>query len=376
MKKIIISVSNDIVTDQRVNKVATTLSESGVDIVIVGRKLKSSLPENSIRFNVKRFRLLFNKGFLFYATLNIRLFFFLLFSKFDLLVSNDLDTLLPNFIVAKIKGKTLVYDTHEYFTGVPEIQNRKFVKRTWKKLEKWMFPRLKNVYTVNDSIAELYQKQYKVDVKVIRNFSVRFYHNDIKTRKDLSLPKDKKIVILQGSGINIDRGGEEAIESMQYLEGILLLIIGSGDALSTLKNMTDDLGINDKVIFIPKQPYMDLMNYTINADLGLSLDKDTNINYRFSLPNKLFDYIQAEIPILASDLVEIKNIIKSYDIGSIVSNHDPSHIADKIKECLSNTDVYTKWKQNLQLAAQELCWENESKKLVEIYKELGLNFNQ
>ena len=106
--------------------------------------------------------MIFKRGFLFYKFFNIRLFFFLLFHKYDLLVSNDLDTLLPNFLVSKLKGLPLVYDSHEYFTGVPEIQNRPFVKWVWKSIEKLYFPGLKNVMTVSESIASQYEKEYGV----------------------------------------------------------------------------------------------------------------------------------------------------------------------------------------------------------------------
>ena len=374
MKRIIISVSNDVVTDQRVNKVAGTLLESGVEIVIVGRMLRDSLPGDGLSYNLKRFNLLFNKGALFYAALNFRLFFYLLFKKFDFLLSNDLDTLLPNYLISKIKRKPLVYDTHEYFTGVPEIQNRKWVKKTWESIEKFVFPKLKTIYTVNQSIADLYIEKYGKNVNVIRNFSKRYKVNTVSSKSEIGLPEDKRIVIIQGTGINMDRGGEEAVKAMQFLSDTVLLIIGGGQAISLLKKMVDDLNLHEKVIFKPKMPYKDLMQYTSAADLGLSLDKDTNINYRFSLPNKLFDYIQAEIPVLATDLVEIKKIIKQYDIGEIIQSAEPELIAQVITKCFADEKRITSWKSNLVKASEDLCWENEAVKLKEIYTKLGFIF--
>jgi glycosyltransferase involved in cell wall biosynthesis len=104
--------------------------------------------------------------------------------------------------------------------------------------------------------------------------------------------------------------------------------------------------------------------------LGCSLDKDTNINYSNSLPNKLFDYIHAGIPILCSDIVEVANIVKKYEIGMVILSHDPVLIAEKIKEILTNEDKLKYFKQNLQKAAIELCWENEEKELMKIYGKL------
>jgi hypothetical protein len=140
---------------------------------------------------------------------NLRLFFFLLSRRFDIYHSNDLDTLLPMWLSAFIFNKKLVYDSHEYFLGVPEIQNRYFVKKVWSSIESFIFPKLKHVFTVNESISDLYFKDYKVRPLVVRNLPNKSSLLKVKSKKDLGLPKDKKLVILQGSGINIDRGAEE-----------------------------------------------------------------------------------------------------------------------------------------------------------------------
>jgi len=181
-------------------------------------------------------KLIFTKGPFFYAEYNIRLFFLLLFRKVDLLVSNDLDTLLPNYLISKFKGIPIVYDSHELFTETPEVIHRKFVKSFWEGIEKRIFPRLKDVFTVSDSIAGIFKEKYGVDVKVVRNIPPTLNFNNKKSRKEMNLPEDKKIIVLQGSGINIQRGAEELIESMQYVENILLLIIGGGDVINQLKD--------------------------------------------------------------------------------------------------------------------------------------------
>jgi glycosyltransferase involved in cell wall biosynthesis len=134
--------------------------------------------------------------------------------------------------------------------------------------------------------------------------------------------------------------------------------------------MVDELNIQEKVIIKPRLPYTELMQYTCNANLGITLDKDTNINYHFSLPNKVFDYIQAGIPVLSSDLPELSYIIRTYNIGDFIENHTPKHIADKITEMVFNEEAQVKWKSNTTKAAQELCWENEELKLIEMYNKI------
>ena len=167
-KSIIISVSNDLCHDQRVAKVCESLNKQGYDVLLVGRKLNNSQP--IVRdYKTHRIKLLFNQGFLFYAEFNFRLFFYLLFKKTHVYHSNDLDTLLANWLSAFLRRKKIVYDTHEYFTGVPEIQNKPIIKWFWQTIEKIIFPRLTHVFTVNESIANLYEKDYGVKPKIMRN---------------------------------------------------------------------------------------------------------------------------------------------------------------------------------------------------------------
>ncbi|MCA1760901.1 MAG: hypothetical protein LC658_14130, partial [Bacteroidales bacterium] len=120
-KRIIVSVTSDLVSDNRVHKTCTTLGEMGFEVLLVGRKLAGSQPLSPRNYQTKRIKLFFNKGPLFYACFNFRLFCLLLFSKCDLLLSNDLDTLPANFLASKLKNKPLVYDSHEFFTEVPEL---------------------------------------------------------------------------------------------------------------------------------------------------------------------------------------------------------------------------------------------------------------
>ncbi|MDZ4823155.1 MAG: glycosyltransferase [Flavobacteriales bacterium] len=364
-KHITVLVSNDLEHDQRVAKVCNTLLDFGFDITLVGRMLAHSNPIKR-SYEVKRFRLMFSKGFLFYGAFNVRLFFFLLFKRTDIILANDLDTLLPAFLASRIRGKKLVYDSHEYFTEAEGLTGRTFQKRCWELIERWIFPKLKNVYTVNQSIAEIYLDKYKVKVGVVRNVPILGELPPLKSREELGLPDNKKIILLQGAFIDPDRGARETVEAMQFLENTLLLIIGSGRDIGNVQKMVEDRNLGDCVWIKPKMPMDELQQFTRNADLGLSLDKPVHLNYKFSLPNKLFDYIHAGVPVLASRLPEIERVFLQFEIGMMVENFSPEHLAEKISEALFSSER-EKWKKNLELAAREFNWQREEELLRRIY---------
>jgi glycosyltransferase involved in cell wall biosynthesis len=365
-KKLAMSVTNDLVSDQRVHKIATELSKMGFNITLIGRKLRNS---DAIKrdYETIRFKLLFNKKAWFYMEYNLRLFLFLLFRKFDVIVANDLDTLLASYIVSKLKGNTLVYDSHEYYTEVPELLERPKIRNIWLKIEKYIFPKLKHVYTVNSSIAQIYKEKYKVDVKVVRNMAPSLKNKTIDQTLSLKIKGHKNMLILQGAGINIDRGAEELIEAMDLIDNAILYIIGSGDIFETLKSMVLEKHLQNKIKIIDKLPYDQLMEYTKIADIGLSLDKGTNPNYENSLPNKVFDYIQAQTPLLVSNRKHVAGLVNEYKIGYVIDEVSPIKISEGISKLLLDSELYADCLNNLTHASEKLSWENETKSLNSIY---------
>jgi glycosyltransferase involved in cell wall biosynthesis len=261
----------------------------------------------------------------------------------------------------------LVHDCHEYFRGVPELNGRPGTTWAWKKIEDHIFPKLHSVYAVNASIAEIYHKEYGVEIRVIRNVPVRKTGVSAKHNSELGIPEYSRIILYQGA-VNVDRGLEEAIRAMKYIrEKAYLVIIGTGDILDQLKSIAKEEGVSDKVIFTGPIPFEDLYEYTLMADIGLSIEKDVSLNYHFCLPNKFLDYIQARVPVLVSPLPEMKAIVEKYGIGEMIDNHDPQYLAYKFDSLLSNGKKSSLFLENLQRAATELCWENEEKELMNIY---------
>jgi glycosyltransferase involved in cell wall biosynthesis len=343
----------------------TYLQNKGCNVLLVGRKLKSSLPIDR-KYRTKRLKLLFTKGPLFYGFFNLRLFFYLLFSKFEIVVSNDLDTLWACSKASRIKKKILIYDSHEIFTEVPELKDAELKKKIWEKIEKKNVYKAKQFITVNQSIANWYAHKYKMEIDVVRNMP---FKNSIPNYiRPEELQKEIKYIIVQGAGINIDRGNEAMVEAMKLLPHYFhLLIIGSGDVISYLKTFAKIHSIENRIHFYDKMPFERLMNYTKSSWLGITLDKDTNLNYKYSLPNKLFDFIQAGCPVLATNLPEISSVIKKYNVGITVDYPAPKLIADTIISLHNDTKKYELLKANTSIAASELCWENEIPTLDKIY---------
>jgi len=362
MANIILSVTNDLATDQRVHRVATTLIKNGAKVTLVGRLLKNSLPL-SRGYKTYRMRLLFTKGPFFYAEYNVRLFIYLVFSKVDILVANDLDTLPANYLVSVLRRKKIVFDAHELFSEVPELIGRNIVKEIWLRIERWLLPKVNYSYTVCQSIADIYKEKYGINIKVVRNIPLRLDKIDRSNRYP-GLPLTG-FILYQGS-VNQGRGLETLIDACEYIHDIKFIIVGDGDIVQTINQRITNKNLKNKVILLGKLPFEDLERVTPYAALGISVEELQGLNYYYALPNKLFDYIQSEIPVLVSDFPEMSNIVKSYKVGEILISRKPSELANQIELMVKKSkDGF--WKQNLKKAAEELCWEKEEHELMKIY---------
>lgn len=366
LKRAYISVINDLATDQRVGRVARLLVEQGFDVLCIGRRFRESPSLENRPFRVRRYRMLFSGGPLFYACFNARLVITLLFHKRPaLLISNDLDTLPANVLASKIRRVPLIYDSHELFTQVPELINRRAVQSVWKGIESRLLPKLKFAVTVNYSIATIYRRLYGTRFRVVRNVPERVeYHLREEERPQ------KQMIIYQGA-LNIGRGLELMIDAMQYLENVLFVVAGVGDIEADLKQRVVQMNLGDRVEFRGRMMPEELTPLTMLADLGVSLEEDRGLNYRYALPNKLFDYIQCRVPVLCSALPEMSRIVDSYGIGISTKERDPEKLAGIIRYMLKERSGGA-WREALNRASVDLCWENESKFYIELLNECGV----
>lgn len=361
--RIILAVINDLVGDQRIHRIASTLEQAGFQVCVVGRQYKDSPSLSPRSYQTHRMRLWLRKGKWFYLEYNLRLFLLLLRKRVDLVNANDLDTLLASFLASKWKRIPLVYDSHEYFTEVPELVHRPRTRQIWQRLERWIFPKLSTVYTVNQTLARIYSDQYKVPVQVVRN--VPFSRSVDK--KSPSYP----LLIYQGA-LNVGRGIELMIQAMKHLPGYKLWIIGRGDIEHQLRAQATELGLEDQVIFRGFVPLEQLATLTSQASLGFSLEEDLGANYRYASPNKIYDYLQAAVPILVSDLPEMRNIVETYKVGEYLpaDQRKAEGLAAQVHRILSNREQYQTYVENCRSAAKELNWEREQEIVLHIYQNI------
>jgi glycosyltransferase involved in cell wall biosynthesis len=357
---IIFTVTTDLSYDQRMMRICTSLSQAGYDVLLVGRKLKASVPLTAQTFKQKRISCLFEKGKLFYAEYNIRLFFYLLFKKMDCIAAIDLDTILPCYFISQIKGTKRVYDAHELFCEMKEIVTRPGIYRIWKCIERFTVPKFSNGYTVNQPIAEEFKKMYGVDYAVIRNIAL--------LKEIAPVQKKEKFILYQGA-VNEGRSFETLIPAFKDIES-KLIICGDGNFMQQAKQLVADNNLQDKVIFKGKIKPDELTAITQQAYIGITLFDDKGLSNYYSLANRFFDYLHAGIPQLCVNYPVYADINSKLPIALLVDDISSTNLAAKLNNLLENEVLYNELQQNCLKLRQTLNWQNEEKKLIQFYKDI------
>jgi glycosyltransferase involved in cell wall biosynthesis len=367
MKRIIFTITNDLTHDRRMQRICGGLVEEGYDVLLVGRNRGNSKPLDAHPFRQRRLNCFFEKGKLFYIEYNIRLFFFLLFKRCDIICGIDLDTLLACTLAAKIRGKKLAYDAHEYFTEVPEVVDRPVVKRIWRWVENFCVPKCDLCYTVGPALAELFEKKHGKKFYVIRNVPVLDDSGLLRHRPGQE-GVGGKYILYQGA-LNIGRGLKELIGAMKHLD-ISLKIAGEGDLSEELRDLAKKLGVADKVYFLGWVHPDQLRELTTNACIGYNVLAEMGLSYYYSLSNKFFDYIHAAIPSLSNPFPEYKAINERYEV-TLYTNLSEAEIVHNIERLLKDAALYNYLKGNCVKARLELNWQQEVKELRRIYGLIG-----
>lgn len=344
-------------------RICTALSELGHSVVLVGRVKDHSPDINPQKYRQHRIKCFFNKGFLFYAEYNIRLFFYLMTRHMDLVYSVDMDTLPAGWCIKKWKHKRVIFDAHEYFSEVPELIGRPAVKKFWSWLENFLVQDVDKAITVSPGLAEIFQKKWEKHFHVILNVPEK--QNQI---YDPS-PHPRPYILYQGM-LNKGRGIEEVMDAMPHIDEKLdFVIIGEGDLSEKLREKSSSLPWSDRIIFSGWLPPAEIRIWTAHAALGLNLLNAQSLSYFYSLANKFFDYMHAGIPSVNSDLPEYRHILNQYPLGYMVKDLQPENIATIINLALQKLKTSDQ-KENFIKARDIFNWDYEKLKLKKIISSL------
>jgi len=280
-----------------------------------------------------------------------KLFFLLLCEKkSNILYAHDIFPLLPVYMAAKIKRIPYIYDSHEFWFGVNTIQNRPLIKKFWLSYESFFIRRAKSVITVSESIAKKLTENYSIEkVYTMTNFPIEKKDTSKLNQRHLydkaNIGYDKKIILYQG-GLLYNNGLDTVIKSFINIDNeAVLVLLGEGVEKKNLQKLVEELKLNDRVFFLNWVPHSDLYKLTLCAYAGLCLIKNSGLSFYYSTPNKMFEYIQAEIPQISSDFPEIKKIVDGYEIGITINPENMDEISDSINEILHNKQRYLNMKE-------------------------------
>jgi glycosyltransferase involved in cell wall biosynthesis len=358
LKRIFLTVTNDLSYDQRMHRICTSLATNGYMVTLVGRKLSTSLPLAEKKYKQKRLRCFFNKGKAFYAEYNCRLFFFLLFRRMDAICAIDLDSIIPCYYISKLKAVVRIYDAHELFTEQKEIITRPRIQRWWKKIEAKYVPAFKYGYTVSESITTEFFNRYDVKYGTIQNIPVLKELNEL-------LPGEK-IILYQGA-VNEARGFESLIPAMQQIP-YTLVICGDGNFMQQVKELITRYDVSDKVVLKGMLPPAQLWQISQQAFIGINLVENNGLNQYYSLANKFFDYIHAGLPQVTMNFPEYKKINDQYAVAELITETEPKIIAAAVNKLANDTVLYNTLKENCLKARHQLNWQQEEKKLLSFYQ--------
>ena len=364
--RIVLAVTNDVATDQRVARHAAALQEVGFEVTVVGRRLPDSLPAE-FPWRVERMTLRHRRGWRFYAEYNRRLRQWLLKERPDVVWANDADTLPGCYAAARRLGGKLVFDAHELFSEVPEIQHKPVVKWVWRTVERQLMPKCDARLTVCQSIADHYKKTLGVEMTVVRNLSrdvTRHVSTDAASFETCHVTS-----LLYGGCVNVGRGVDWAIDALEWLPQCRLVVAGDGDLLEQMKAYAARKPWADRITFTGRVTPEALAALTAKADVGLVMLEDMGLSYRYALPNRVGSFVQAGVPIVVSDLPEMAAVVRRFGVGEVIEELGVKSyelrvkaLAEAVKKVLAR-----QWTEaDFAAAREDMDWNKEKKKLLDI----------
>jgi len=293
--------------------------------------------------------------------------------KADVYHAHNANTLPIAYAAAALRGARLVYDAHELETGRcwSNTNLSPLIRKLWALPERLFIGSSDGIITVCQSIARELEQSYQIRAPhVVRNVPKPLDSlQPVDIRSRVGLEHNVAIVIYQG-GISRDRGIHELIEAITTLDNAALVILGAGPGLASLQATVARKGLTDRVFFLGRVPLENLPRYTAAADVGVHVIQNSCLNHFYCLPNKLFEYVQAGLPVVVSNFPEMARIVRKYELGEVVDPSNPNEIAAAIHRILNDDNYRQRLRQSALEAAKDLNWGQEGKRLLEIYEAL------
>jgi len=359
-KKVLITFLGNLNYDTRCKNLFETFSANNFEVEFIGFDwLTKDFVET--RDNITIFKL--KKGFLsisFYLKYIWHLKLKLLTTNASTIFAEDIYTLPFVVIFGKLKRTKIYYDSRELYGYLAGLKDKKFQQLLWKWIEKLCIKFVNNVIVTGPMDAEFLKEEYRIKNLIILRNLPRYYKPDTKINLhlQLGLEKTKKIILYQGVLLK-GRGIENIFAVLKEIPDSVFVIAGDGDYEKYYKKLATDMEIEKQVFFLGKLTQEELPKVTTSAHIGVSLIKNLSKSYYYALPNKLFEYIMAEVPVIVSDLPQMKEVVEKYDVGFAINVENKDELVDSIKKLIEDSDLYESRKQNCQIASQELNWEKE-----------------
>ncbi|MBB3185654.1 glycosyltransferase involved in cell wall biosynthesis [Halomonas fontilapidosi] len=373
MKKIANIVLNDFTNDSRVLKISKSLAKFGYDPTVVAMHNSELSESEAIQgINTERIRLITRPWPKLKPIQFLKYIEFLLrstwrFRNADIVHCNDLNAL-PVGLLIKLfgRGRKVVYDCHEYETEVVGLKGIEKKGKKW--LERKLIPYADAVVAVSDSIANEYSRLYDITKPYIV-LNCPAYHEQPKRnlfREYLGIRSDQTIFLYQG-GLSQGRGIELLLEAFSDLEldKNVLVCMGYGPLEGLIREYASHC---NTVFFHPAVSSDVLLSYTSSADYGILFYEDTCLNHRYCSPNKIFEYLMAGLPVLTSNLFEMKRMVEAEDVGVVADVNTIEGFKRAIASSLGKS--YSVTLNNIITKRKIYCWEEQEKVLKEIYDAL------
>lgn len=374
--KICMLVTNTIKKDPRVRREAESASRiSGTDVVVIGCN-DPNYDEVFCDNQIYKIRI-YNLPVKYKKKLNSRvdkakrmvypiigMYRLCVEEKPDIVHANDFDTL-PIAILAKKKiGCKVVYDSHEIYTEQPSLIKYPLIKKILKIAERKLIRMADEVVSVSRAASDELARMYKIESPIVVTNCSKYYS------KEELLPKNDCFEIIYHGMININRGYEEFALAGEFVdEGVEIVIRGFGDNVDRIRALLTDRGIDNVRIDDPVE-IPELVPYASKSMIGAVLTKPVSANYKYTVSNKIFEYIQARLPVIMSDVPEHRYLNEKYGIGLIINEVNPVEISNAINSIYRDKQLYARLYRQVDRAAKQLCWEREFIKLENIYVSL------